>query len=141
MTALITASKTKDLFALILKSPLSDFIEKEKEQKTAKELEDWKQKGFIMYNLGNEKMKLNYSYFKDYENNNGYEAAKKIKIPTLVIHGSADTTVPTKQSIKLSKILKNCKLEIIEKADHQYSKTEDFEKMLNLITDFIVDKS
>jgi len=138
MTALITASKTKDLAALVLKSPLSDFIEKEKEQKSKEELEDWKNKGFIMYNLGIEKKRLNYSYYKEYEKIKGYDAARKIEIPTLIIHGDADTTVPPKQSIKLAKILKRGNLELIKGADHSYTKKEDFQKMLILIKDFII---
>jgi len=82
---------------------------------------------------------LNYSFFEDAKNNNGYEAAKKIKIPTLIVHGDKDESVPVEQSIKTAKLIENCKLEIIKGSDHYYSKPEDFDKMIKLVVDFIVE--
>lgn len=65
-------------------------------------------------------------------------AAKKIKIPTLIVHGSDDEVVPVEQSKKTAGLIKNCRLEIIRKADHRYSEPEDFEKMIFLISRFII---
>lgn len=142
IASLITASKTDDLFLLVLKSPVSNYEEKEIATKSKKELEDWKNKGFRYYVSGDgRKLKLNYTFFKDFKNNNGYKAAKKIKIPTLIVHGDNDETVPIEQSKKTANLIKNCKLEIVKGADHRYSKPKDFEKMLDLISNFIVQNS
>ncbi len=83
---------------------------------------------------------LNYPFFEDGKKNNGYKTAKKIQIPTLVVHGDKDKIVPIKQSKKTSKIIKNCKLEIIKECDHRYTKPEHLQKAVELITEFITQK-
>ena len=136
---IIAASKTKDLSFLVLKSPVADYMEREMGKGNKKELEEWKNKGYKNYfdSKGN-KYKLNYTFFEDFANNNGYEAAKKINMPVLIVHGDADESVPIGQSIKLSKILPNGKLEIIAGANHHYSDSEHYQKHLDLVVSFIV---
>lgn len=142
LAGIMAASKTNDLFILALKSPVSDYEEKERVTKTKEELEEWEKKGYTYYISGEgKKLKLNYTFFEDFKNNNGYEAAKKIKIPTLIVHGDRDESVPIKQSKKTASLIENCKLEIIKGADHRYSRPRDFEKMLDLISKFIIKNS
>lgn len=140
ITALMTASKIKDLSILILKSPVSNFQEIELERKSKKELDEWKSNGFTYYIDGKGiKHQLNYTFFEDFKNNDGYEAAKKIKIPTLIIHGDADEIVPIKQSQKTVNIIKNCRLEVINGANHKYSEPKHFEMMLEFVSRFIME--
>ncbi|MFA5926044.1 MAG: alpha/beta hydrolase [Parcubacteria group bacterium] len=136
--SIIAASKTKDLSLLALKSPVADYMEREIGKGNKKELEEWKNKGYKDYfdSKGN-KFKLNYTFFEDFKNNDGYKAGKNISIPTLIVHGDADTSVPIEQSDKLVEILPNGKLEIIPGADHHYSNPEHYQKHLDLIVDFI----
>ena len=68
-------------------------------------------------------------------------AAENIEIPTLVVHGDLDEAVPVEQSIKISKILQNSKLAIIKGADHRYSDPGLFNKMIKVISDFIIKNS
>ena len=140
IASLMAASKTNDLFILALKSPVSNYKEREYATKSKEKLEEWKNKGFRYYVSGDgRRLKLNYTFFEDSKNNNGYEAAKKIKTPVLIVHGDKDESVPIEQSKKTASLIENCKLEIIEGADHRYSKPEDFEKMLDLISKFIIE--
>lgn len=81
--------------------------------------------------------RLNYVFYEDAIQNDGYEA-KNISIPTLIVHGDADDEVPTEQSIKLSKLLPNCKLSIVKGADHTYTNETHSEQMLNEIVDYIL---
>ena len=88
-------------FILALKSPVSNYEEKEYATKSKKELEEQKNKEFRYYvSRDGRKLKLNYTFFEDFKNNNGYEAAKKIKIPILIVHGDNDESVPIEQSKK-----------------------------------------
>lgn len=140
MSSIISASKTNDLFVLVLKSPVSDYYEVDTKRRTKEEIKDWKSKGFVIQrNSKGEEKRLNYSFFEDFKNNNAYEAAKKIKIPTLIVHGDEDKTVPIEQSKKTSSIIENCKLEIITGADHKFSNSGEFEKILDLISNFIIE--
>lgn len=142
ISSIIAASKTNDLFILALKSPVSNYKEKGLVTKTKEELEEWREKGYRYYESGDgRKLRLNYTFFEDFENNDGYEAAKKIKIPTLIVHGDKDGAVPVEQSKKTTNLIKNCRLEIIKGADHRYSNPEHFEKMIGLISQFIIKNS
>lgn len=142
MAALLAASKSPDIYVLALKSPVSDYLGKLIAQKSNEEIESWKEKGFIHYPKTNgEMLKLNYSFFEDTEKVSGFEAAKKIKVPTLIVHGDRDVSVPVEQSKKTAKMIENCRLEVIRGADHPYSNSEHFQRVLNLIADFIVENS
>lgn len=142
IASVIVASKTDYLFILALESPVSDDLGKLVAQESRQEIETWKERGFIYYTSSNgRKLKLNYSFFEDDEKVNGYEAAKKIKIPTFIVHGDNDESVPIEQSKKIVGLIDNSRLEVIKGADHRYSKPGDFEKMLGLISEFIIKNS
>jgi len=141
ISSIVTASKTSDLYVLGLTSPVSNYVDKILSQPEWYNYDIWKKQGYIYYKTVKygKTIKLNYGFFEDAKNNNGYEAAKKIKIPTLIVHGDKDTSVPVEQSIKTAKSIENCKLEIIKGSDHYYSKPEDFDKMIKFVIDFIVE--
>lgn len=142
LASILAASKTNDLFVLALKAPISDLLGKLISQNNRYPVEKWKDKGFLYHkNDAGKKFKLNYSFFEDAKKTNGYDVAKKIKIPTMIIHGDKDESVPIEQSKKLASLIENCRLEIFKGCDHKFSKQEDFNKMLNLITEFIVENS
>jgi len=142
MASIIAASKTDDVYALALKSPVSDYIGMSLARHNEQEIKNWKEKGYIdITGVDDEKRKLNYSFYKDAERINGYDAAKKIKIPTLIVHGDRDETVTIEQSKRTASLIENCRLEIIEGGDHKYSREEHFEKLLDLISKFIIKHS
>ena len=129
--SIIAASKTNKLTLLVLKCPVSDYIEQKNNNMTKEELENWKNQAFIIHkNSYGEERRLNYSFYENLKKYNGHKAAENIKIPTLIIHGDNDSMVPIGQSIKTAKLIENCKLEIIKGANHKFSKTpKHFEKI------------
>lgn len=138
--ALIGASKFNNLKLLVLKSPVSDFRERIINKFSKKELQEWKKKSFREYqsaHLGPIRQK--YVFYTDAKKLNGYAAAKKIKIPTLIVHGDKDEQVPLEYSKKTSKIIKNCRLEIIKGANHSYTDPKHFNKMIKLVSEFIIE--
>ena len=131
--ALLATAKTDDLVVLGLMCPVSNYSGKLVAQKSKEEIKNWKNIGFINYSSSfHGKMRLNYSFFEDSKINDGWEAAKNIKIPTLVVHGDKDTTVPIEQSKRLCSILSNRKFKIIKGADHIFSKEEHFNQAIKL---------
>lgn len=139
MASIMAASQSKDLCVLALKCPVSDYMQVFTGLPEDYPLEQWKNNGFIYYvNAENKKFRLNYTYFLDVIKINVYAAAKNITIPTLIVHGDADDVVPVEQSKKTASLIKNCKLEIIPKAGHDFSGPGQFEKMQKLIADFLV---
>jgi hypothetical protein len=111
-------------------------------QQDKQQRDSWKEKGFVSFTNGNgRERRLNYSFYEDAEKIKGYESAKKIKLPALIVHGDKDEAVPVEQSKKTASLIENCGLEIIKGADHRYSNPEHFEKMLDLISQFIINNS
>ncbi len=140
MAAFLAASRTKDLFVLCLKCPVSDYFGKLMAQLCYEDVEKWKQNGWTVYTSSStgKKHKLNYSFFKDPLNDKGYAAAKNITIPTLIIHGDADITVPIEQSKKLASCIKNARLVVYPNCGHHF-KTKDFDNSNKEFVQFVVD--
>jgi len=142
MASIMAASKVNDLYVLALKSPVSDYSSLIQAREDEHEVKEIKEKGFTyVTDLEGEKHKLNIAFFIDAQKADGYEAAKKIKIPTLIVHGNKDDAVPIEQSKKTASLMENCRLEVIEGADHGYSNDEHFDEMLDLISKFIIEHS
>lgn len=138
MASIIAASRT-DLCVLALKCPVSNFVEINT-NKLGELMEEWKEKGHLDYQIDeNLKVRIKYSFFEDAKKNNGYEAASGINAPAIIVHGDKDYTVPIEQSIKTSKIMKNCRLEIVKGAGHDFATPGAFDKMIELITGFVAE--
>ncbi|MFH1630856.1 MAG: alpha/beta fold hydrolase [Candidatus Aenigmatarchaeota archaeon] len=132
IASIIAVSKTKDLTFLILRCPVSDWLKTN--LPGVKTGDD-----FIRYEkIDGSEIRIKKSFLKDAEKNVGFDVAEKITIPTLIIHGDADERVPVEQSIKLSKLIKNSRLEIIEGADHKFTKKKDHDKVMDLAVKFMV---
>jgi len=132
LASILAASKSKDLYVLALKCPVSDYAA----VLVDRDIGEWKKKGYVKYSFDGKKCKLNYSFAKDAIKTDAYKAAKKIKIPVLVVHGGKDITVPVEHSHKLAKFLEKCKLEIIDDADHFFT-GPFFDSMVEKIIQFI----
>jgi uncharacterized protein len=140
--AILAAAQLPNLFALALKCPVSGYGELEIQDRGEDGIKEWREKGFVDYVNGQGKVfKLNYGFFEDLAHNVGYEVAKKISMSTLIVHGDEDADVPISQSIKISTMIPDCRLEIFHGADHRFSRSEDFEHMIRTIRDFIIEKT
>lgn len=140
--SILTASKSNDLYILALKSPVSDLYELFILQGGKQLIKKWEEDKYIDYIARDgSNFRLNYSLLEEAKNLNAYQVAFKIKVPTLIVHGDHDESVPIYHSEKLASLIKKCELKIIEGADHGYSNPEHFEKMLSLISDFIIKNS
>jgi pimeloyl-ACP methyl ester carboxylesterase len=139
ITALLAAAKSKEIIFLGLKCPATNFLEIELMHRSKENLEKWKKRGYSYYtNNEGESYRLKYKFFKDLKKNNGFTVADKIKIPTLIVHGDVDETVPIRQSQHIYKLIPNCKLEIIPGADHRFSRPINFDKMIEILYQFVL---
>lgn len=139
LAALLTAAWSGNLVSLSLKSPVSDYMGRLVLSQDCGDPESWRKQGFLtfMHPEGKE-IRLNYNFYADAERTCAYDVARDIRIPTLIVHGDADASVPIAQSHRLAGLLPDGRLEIIPGADHRFSRDEDFERMLALISEFIV---
>ena len=136
--SIVTAGQSEDLYVLALKSPVSDYMGLLIARDQGLDIRTWKEEGFIaVKGADGQGLKLNYTFFEDAERIEGYSYARKIKVPTLIVHGNQDETVPLEQSRKAAGLIPESRLEIIEGADHVYSNPKHFKKMLALIATFL----
>jgi len=141
ISSAIAATKTNDLIALALISPVSDYPEVKRARRSETNIAEWKKTGFTIHkNSKGQEFKLDYSFWEDIQKNIVYDVADLIKIPTLIIHGDADKTVLVNQSRKTAKLIPDCKYIEVSGVDHQFSNPDNFGRMIKEVTDFIVDK-
>lgn len=138
---ILTAGCVHDLFVLALKSPVSDYLGLLIARDNKIDIDTWRREGFInVEGTDGASLRLNYSFFTDAEKIPSYAFARSIKTPTLIVHGDQDETVPLDQSQKACDLIPRCRIDIIQGADHVYSDAEHFEKMLHLISGFIISR-
>ncbi|MBJ2173924.1 alpha/beta hydrolase [Aureibaculum sp. A20] len=101
---------------------------------TGEILDLWKKHGISYIENSRTKQKLPH-YYKFYENfiENKQRlhiksAAQNLKIPTLIIHGTDDETVPLNEAKDLNTWNKNSELFIIENANHSFGGKHPWEK-------------
>jgi uncharacterized protein len=134
--ALIAARESKEIQYLVLKSPISDYKSIEEKRKN---ISQWEKEGKVeVVTKAGKKYTMKWDFIVDAEKNNAHGFGKEIQIPVFIVHGDEDVIVPVQQSEKLNLVLPNSTLEIIKGADHFYHKSEDFEKAIHLMVDFVL---
>jgi len=130
------ASKSAKLFVTVLKAPVSNYKDLYVWRK--EDINKWKKQGYRDYLSKKGILRLNYDFYEDAINNDGYIAGAKIKVPTLIVHGDCDEQVPLEQSIKLAKIIPDAKLIIIKGADHTFTDPMLMKQKSKIIVEFII---
>jgi len=134
------APSRSSLSCLALKCPVPDFPEMLELEFGKRGMAEWKATGTIPDVTGGQgRVKLQYRFYDDCARHLGYDAAKIITAPTLVVQGDRDEYVPLHQSRRLYDALQSEKrLEILAGADHRFSRPEDFRRMTTLLADWMI---
>lgn len=142
LVAILAAAQSPKLACLALKCPVPDFPEMLKLEFGEKEMAEWKKTGTIPNVVpgAGGRIKLAYGFYEDCVRHSGYNAAKAIAAPTLIVQGNADEYVPLHQSRRLSEELqgKNV-LVVLPGADHHFSNPEHFREMTTLLAQWVAD--
>jgi len=142
LVSILAASELEGLETLALKSPVSDCLSRLFESNGEWDIPLWKGQGYHTYmDFEGKERRLDYKFYEDAAQRCGYDAAVRIDIPTLIVHGEEDEIVPVLQSIRLAELIPDCRLHIIPGADHRYSEPDLFERMIGLFESFILDRS
>lgn len=139
---MLVAENHPDLRAVALKCPVSDYAAIWREQLGESGIQSWESSGVTsIMNDNGSRARLNYSFYQDLQRFKVYNAAKQVRVPILIVHGEEDYYVPVDQSKRLrDSLLGEKRLELFPEADHGFSRPEDFEKMIGMITDWMVEK-
>ena len=142
LVAILAAAQRPKLACLALKCPVPDFPEMLKLEFGDKGIAEWKKTGTIPNVVpgASGRIKLSYGFYEDCARHSGYEAAKAIPAPTLIVQGNADEYVPLHQSRRLSEELRGKNvLVVLPGADHHFSRPEDFREMTTLLAQWLAD--
>ncbi|GMV48762.1 MAG: Monoacylglycerol lipase [Nitrospirae bacterium] len=131
------------LACLALKCPVVDFGEELLLELGEQGLQQWKATNSIPdLHGGPRRIPLDFAFYEDCLQRIAYEPARTITTPTLIAQGDADEYVPLHQSRRLLDALAGIKrLEILPGADHRFTRETDFERMLTLLTDWVIHHS
>ncbi|WP_191859466.1 alpha/beta hydrolase family protein [Hanstruepera ponticola] len=128
--AVIKASEDNRIGKLITWAGVCDFA---KRTATVGDLEQWKKDGvkYVLNGRTKQQMPHNYQFYEDFEANqdrlNIEKAIKKITIPTLIIHGTSDTSVLYKEAENLHEWHTHSVLFPVKNADHVFNSKHPWE--------------
>ncbi len=126
---------------LALIAPVSDYPAQRRLKYGDVVLKEWKGKGFIYYDAARRGLlKVNYSFYQDAEKHVMREKAAGIKCPVFIVHGDKDEQVTLQDSQELVKFLPNAKLYVFKGAGHRFLEPGQKEKVVKLITNWLVRK-
>jgi len=121
---------TPEISAMVLWSPITNKIKYAWDEKLSKEqLQELKDKGYFTRTRKNA-VRTTYLIDKqmliDRENVDQKELLRDVNCPTLLIHGTKDTSIPLLDSKKaISLLSENSRLKIVEGADHDFTEHLD----------------
>ncbi|MDQ0637756.1 pimeloyl-ACP methyl ester carboxylesterase [Pedobacter sp. W3I1] len=126
--SIIEAANDLRINKLITWSAIGDFSSLWKKEQEA----EWKKNGkiFVINARTKEQMPLNVTLLEDLEENaaalNILDAAKRVNIPWLIIHGDDDVNVPFETAQTLAEANPGSRLVKIEGANHVYGATQPY---------------
>lgn len=140
LVSILAASQRADLTCLALKCPVVDFAEELRLEFGEEGMAQWKTTDTIPNIMGGpDRMKLQYAFYEDCLRQIAYDPARSITAPTVIVQGDKDEHVPLHQSQRLYEALRVKKhLELVPGADHQFTKSEDFNRMTKMIADWLI---
>ncbi|WP_029036449.1 alpha/beta hydrolase family protein [Salinimicrobium xinjiangense] len=127
----VKAGEDERIQKLITLSAVSDFGDRFPQ---GQELEAWRQKGiaYIENSRTKQQMPHLFDFYEDFKANEERltisRSAKKLQIPTLIIHGTADPTVELENAHDLHDWIKNSELFLLEGSDHVFEVSHPWEK-------------
>lgn len=145
----IKAAEDKRIQKLITLAAVSDFGDRFPK---GEELEAWREKGiaYIENSRTKQQMPHLFEFYEDFNRNEERltisKSAKKLKIPTLIIHGTTDPTVEVENAHNLHEWIENSELFLLEGSDHVFevshpwkssTLTPAMEKIVEKSTQFI----
>ena len=139
---LLKANEDNRIKKVITLAGVCDF---EKRTATIGDLEQWKKDGvkYVLNGRTKQQMPHFYQFYEDFVKNkerfNVKKAAENLKIPQLIIHGDADTSVLIDEAENLHKWNPKSEYQIIENANHVFNTSHPWkEKMVSKELEIIV---
>lgn len=128
--SIIKAAEDSRVKKLVTWAAVADFEKRVNEG----DVEKWKKEGvrYVINSRTNQKMPLYYQFRENFYANKERltiaTAVKKLSIPYLIIHGTADEAVPFEEALQLKEWQPKAKLKKISGADHTFGGKHPFQE-------------
>lgn len=136
---LIALSSTEihdKLSSIVLRSPVSNWYEKELNRIWINGINEWIESGYTQIKYDNNiTIRLSSWLLKSIKKHNAYKVAWEINCPVLIIHWKEDKNVPIEQSYKLKELLPHAEFLAIENWSHN-RKSADKDKIIDKVVSF-----
>jgi uncharacterized protein len=131
LVATHVAAHSPWLAALALRCPVADFPELLRLQFGQRAIEIWRLFGLVVDLRGGTRLiPVDYGFYEDCCRYDSYEAAARIHVPTIVVHGECDELVPQHQIYRLhDAIAADKELQMIAGANHRFTTPTHFDNM------------
>ncbi|MFT4283158.1 MAG: alpha/beta hydrolase [Candidatus Woesearchaeota archaeon] len=140
ITVFSTALSSKDIKRMVLRVPVVDYKRHLERRFSSKELEKFKEEGFIPYNKSNgEKLKFTVDCYLTAKDYSMFDHADKLDIPVLIVQGDEDEAVEWEFAKDVVKLFRNGKLTMIKGANHGLCVDGDYSEGLSAVVDFFKD--
>ena len=140
LLAILAGPHQPALQALGLKCPVVDFPEVLRMEFGQEAMARWKSTNHIPNIVDDgSPVPLHYAFYEECLTYDAYAAVSHIQVPTLIVHGDQDELIPRHQIDRLLTTLTNTKqLKLIEGADHQFGRPEEFRLMTNQLAQWMM---
>jgi len=140
LLAILSAHRQDRLRALGLKCPVVDFPEVLRLEFGPEAMERWKSTNHIPNIVGDgSPVPLQYDFYEECLTYDAYASSSRIHVPALVVHGDQDELIPRSQIDRLLTTLNTTKqLQLIEGANHQFGRPEEFRLMTNHLAKWMI---
>ena len=139
LIALHAAAQLPDIALLILRAPVSNWRAVWRDWVTPDEMAAWDQTGVHHGHLPDGRaVTFGRAFYDEIMRDNIYtDVAPSLTVPTLIVHGTADETVPLAQSEMLHSVIADSTTITIPGADHQFKNPEHLKIYQTILQDFI----
>lgn len=118
--AILAAARTRDLSALVLKSPVTDYVAMRRSLLGATGMEGWRKRGWTELPDGTIS---DHRFIEDAASVDTYAELAKVSAAVLAVQGSADEEIPAASRERLAREMKRLHMtyRLIDGADHNLS--------------------
>ena len=132
------ARRVEGLRAMVLRSPVSDYVAVRTAQLGEQGLSHWERSGFSDVASASGHHPTPFEFLRDAQAHDAFAEASRTELPLLVVHGGADATVPVEQSERLVAAWgRDADLIVFASADHSMSDANSKHRFILLASDFL----
>jgi uncharacterized protein len=136
LVALLSAARHPSLAALALRCPVGDFAAVLRQRFGRAAVELWRRLGTVPASLG--QVPVHGRFYDDCLRYDAYEAASRLRVPAIMVHGERDELIPVEQVRRIyDSIPVEKALHILPGADHRFSSPPDFHRMTTLLAEWL----